>query len=419
MPPGPPCQALWQAHAVFAGRVVQVRDVDPRDAGGPLSETRRVTVRVTEDFRSTVPDEVEVFTGRGGGDCGYDFSTGGAYLIYAYRSAVNGRWTTGICSRTKPLSHAGDDLKYLRGASPVRKATGELFGRVERIGPDRSGVPAGLVPVEGVSIVATSGGAVYQTTSTRDGKYAMKVPTGRYRLVVEASDTLYAMHVPVVDVTDDRACGEARVYLRWNGTVTGRVVTPAGAPVPFFVVELATAAELESLSFVPLLRARTDSDGRFEVSRVPPGTFHIGLDTAHVRGSAASAILLSREGGAGLKVEVSGGARIAAGDLVLPAATAFVELSGLVVGASGAPARGAAVYLRTESLPGARISPPVVMTEDGRFRMTAIAGRRYRLVVEAHEDGKFISRAESPAFEATATRDDFVLTLQPVRAGGS
>jgi hypothetical protein len=55
---------------------------------------------------------VVVFTGSGGGDCGFPFRRGESYLVYA--SANTDGWLgTGICGRTAELSRAAADLREL------------------------------------------------------------------------------------------------------------------------------------------------------------------------------------------------------------------------------------------------------------------------------------------------------------------
>src|SRR5439155_17174847 len=48
---------------------------------------RRVTLRVMQWWKSDSPaDTVEIWTGYGGGDCGYPLENGRSYLIFARRS---------------------------------------------------------------------------------------------------------------------------------------------------------------------------------------------------------------------------------------------------------------------------------------------------------------------------------------------
>lgn len=108
---GPPCQAAWTADVVFTGTVRSMEQIDHNASGTPY---RSVLVRfdVERGFVNVVPGPVEIVTGTGGGDCGYSFATGGRYLVYAWKTPSS-RLSTGICSRTRPLDEAEEDLRYL------------------------------------------------------------------------------------------------------------------------------------------------------------------------------------------------------------------------------------------------------------------------------------------------------------------
>jgi hypothetical protein len=68
--------------------------------------------------------DIEIVTGAGGGDCGYAFRSGVAYVIYAYKNS-EGRLETGICSRTRPLTEAAEDVAYFHGLATATE-TGEI-----------------------------------------------------------------------------------------------------------------------------------------------------------------------------------------------------------------------------------------------------------------------------------------------------
>lgn len=78
--------------------------------------------KVLDSWKGVEQDAVEVDTGYGSGDCGYNFQTGNEYLIYASNAyGIEGNyWVTGICGRTALLSDANEDLEYL-GSFPKLK----------------------------------------------------------------------------------------------------------------------------------------------------------------------------------------------------------------------------------------------------------------------------------------------------------
>ena len=90
---------------------------------------QRVTLEVSAVWKGPIARETVVFTGSGGGDCGYFFEPGKEYLVYA--TMPNGgspqivpanSLTTGICSRTAPLDQAGADLAALGPGAPPTDA---------------------------------------------------------------------------------------------------------------------------------------------------------------------------------------------------------------------------------------------------------------------------------------------------------
>lgn len=110
------CLAAERAAAIFVGQAIEItkRGVAVPDAPPAGANWRRVSLKVTESLRGDVPDAAILFTGSGGGDCGFDFSAGKSYLIYASK-APTGQLTTGICARTREVTRAvQNEIKELR-----------------------------------------------------------------------------------------------------------------------------------------------------------------------------------------------------------------------------------------------------------------------------------------------------------------
>ncbi len=74
------------AGAVFTGTVARITD----DQGGRL-----VNFDVDTVYRGPVNPSIDVQTGRGGGDCGFDFVVDRRYTVFAFGS--NGTLSAGIC----------------------------------------------------------------------------------------------------------------------------------------------------------------------------------------------------------------------------------------------------------------------------------------------------------------------------------
>ena len=85
LPSGPPCQNLFQSDAVFVGTVTGIRPMRTPETERLVLESRIVAFNVEKGIRGINGSAVDVRTGSGGGDCGFDFKIGERYVVYAYR----------------------------------------------------------------------------------------------------------------------------------------------------------------------------------------------------------------------------------------------------------------------------------------------------------------------------------------------
>lgn len=115
-PPG----AFAQADVVFVGTVVSVTDLTwltKFDHLGVVSTDlypllyRRATFLVSESWKGVSTPHVLVRT------CGYPFTYGGQYLVYAYEG--NSGLETDVCTRTEMVNLATADLNFLRNLPQV------------------------------------------------------------------------------------------------------------------------------------------------------------------------------------------------------------------------------------------------------------------------------------------------------------
>jgi hypothetical protein len=105
-------QTLQDADAVFAGRPLVVEPTkiealfpDPRTQMVAMVDGVHAHFEVIESWKGVSGREVDVWTGRGNGDCGFEFHPSEAYLVFARRTP-NGRLVTGDCTNTMPLADA-------------------------------------------------------------------------------------------------------------------------------------------------------------------------------------------------------------------------------------------------------------------------------------------------------------------------
>jgi hypothetical protein len=109
-PPGPK-KALEAASAVFLGKVMAIEKAGPNQV--------KVTFEVQTNFKSTKGKKIALTTGLGGGDCGYRFKKGEAYLVYC--DGKPGSLSTNTCTRTRAAADAKEDLAALSDGVAVRE----------------------------------------------------------------------------------------------------------------------------------------------------------------------------------------------------------------------------------------------------------------------------------------------------------
>lgn len=109
------------AEAVFAGRAVDTKEI--KNLSGYVSKA--VLFEVSRAWKGGNESQIVIYTGTGGGNCGYHFEPGKQYLVYAYNSSMYGtqeQLTTTICNRTTEIAYAQGDLDALgEGTVPSKQ----------------------------------------------------------------------------------------------------------------------------------------------------------------------------------------------------------------------------------------------------------------------------------------------------------
>jgi hypothetical protein len=281
------CDVDWKrGEVIFLGKVT-ARDSIPN----PLSNSQytlpaQVAVRfsVTESFRGVgLGPEIVVYTGNGGGDCGYPFIVGNAYLVYA--QTYENQLTTSICSQTRPQVMVAGSLKQLRALRDgVQGAS--LFGTIG-IGPRGVGYED-LIESKGLSGVRVraigSTPQDYSATTNEQGAYSFYwLPADTYRLEVDLPAGLSVGQANAgkpltIQVSrGDEATGcRADMFARPDGQISGVVVDSAGKGLAGFVtIKPADAKEAAAALRRGGLPGYTTEDGKFSLMQIPPGRYQL------------------------------------------------------------------------------------------------------------------------------------------------
>jgi hypothetical protein len=274
-----PCDAAGGSSAAFIGMVLQITEPTPpvaslttgdgkarRVAGdGPVAMPRlmrKVRIQVHEVLSGVDPSqsEIEVLTGQGGGDCGYSFQVGTDYVIYANKDA-EGSLVTGICSRTKPLAQAIEDVDYFRAMAGA-PATSSL--RVQTSLRGSPGRPGAL-------IVAEQGQSRFQsvTNAAGDAVFSNLAP-GEYAIHAEADGDL-----PDDPKVELHAKGCTSMTLFRMLRLVGHVTTRSGQPASRIEVEYRPTKDAPGDGMM------TGQDGEYEIRIARPGQYYLGINLNH------------------------------------------------------------------------------------------------------------------------------------------
>ena len=391
---GPPCQNTFQVDAVFSG-VVRNITVIPED-GPPLrpGEARfprafRVEFDVIDTFRGIKGTTATVLTPGSGPACGYSFTQGERYLVYAYDRS--GGLVTGICSRTRKLSEANEDLEFLKTLAAQTTPTAQIFGTVKHWERDLStGQPQAHGPVQDVLITAHGTASTFDARSNASGEYEMTLPPGKYQIT--ASPPAGFSQNYLTRNAELRAAGACFVVdfgLQFGGRISGVMRDSSGKPAAKVAVQIISADDAGKVGYARDRSVVTDASGQFEFVDTSPGRYVVGVDLTRTASRPVVFPATYHPGTADPKlatvVELTGGEHRELPPMTVPAPRREYQIAGIVAFADGKPAPGASISLmdgnsqRSQVAFGTRVGP------DGTFSFAVHEGLSY-LVLATYWD---------------------------------
>jgi 5-hydroxyisourate hydrolase-like protein (transthyretin family) len=421
---GAPCQDFWQADAVFSGTAVSSGKINVVE-GGFKSDMRLLRFTVDQPFRGMQAAEVEVLTGWGGGDCGYEFKVGQRYLVYAYRDEKDNRLTTSICTRTRLVTEADDDLTFIR-ALPASGNNGLIFGTVGKRNHHWKEGEQWYKPVAGVEMVIEGEGTQYQAQSDADGKFRVeKVLPGKYVVKLKLPPGLIrpsgkdesGMTAENEIEVAAHGCAKTEFYLESDTRVRGRVLDAKGNPVASMQLNL-RGAGADQKNVNVFLYATTDADGNFEFKIVPPGDYWLGyhlLNSALQEGQPYGRTYLPGVMSKALAttVSVKEGQSLTGLTLQLPPPLSQRTVTGVVVWSDGQPAKGASIYLNLIEEGQMSSFWSTQPDENGRFTLKLYEGLQYK-VSAYRQDGRG-QNAQSEWIDIPITLDQPLRLVLPAQ----
>ncbi|MNO64750.1 hypothetical protein D3C76_554870 [compost metagenome] len=111
--PAEPLEALEQNSAVFVGKVVDIKETKGTIISS--ADPVKVTFNVDSSWKGVEGNKVTLTTALSSASCGFEFVEGESYIVYANANGEenSGKLVASLCSRTKLLASASEDLKEL------------------------------------------------------------------------------------------------------------------------------------------------------------------------------------------------------------------------------------------------------------------------------------------------------------------
>ena len=385
--PGP-CGAPTQADVVFVGRVADIVSRNPETILTGL--TVRFAIERSFKGLSVTHKTVEVKTGAGGGDCGYDFKPGQRYFVFA--SLSEGFLYTSICSNTQPASGAEDDIELIDALVRGRPET-RIFGRIELLEQKVETSPEDLrsLSLAGMRVEARNTSTVLLGTTDADGLYRIKdVPPGRYviRLVGPFPPNLELLQRSAqnVEIRPPTGCGARVDFPAYAyGEVRGRILDSSGQPLGSNIDVGLVKEDSFSNGIQAISGTRTGPGGTYEFRYVRAGRYVVGvnLDNPPSAESPYPRTYLSSASGKPAIVSIVRGVTRSNVDIRLPRGLDTISIVGRVVDTQGVPVRGASIevidveYSRRVS--GIDADTAGEAAADGSFSITVIRNRSYEV----------------------------------------
>lgn len=300
---GPACQEAWRqsVDAVLLGRVERIESTRGNAGLAPgmasmttMGSLLSVTISVDETYRGPSAKTVEVYTASSSAACGYSFSKGQKYLIYASAAGKESRLVVTLCSATKPAEYAESDLAYLRSLTNLAP-TSAIVGTVWRYTHDPNFKPKfqpslmdhyrppeqdyrAMKPESGMTVVARAqDGTEHSAVADAEGNWRIPdLSPGRYALQPQKREGVYTWpFVSTVEIAP-KGCAKVDIRVESDGRISGILDHPT--PGSDWAMVKVFALPVDETDWHRPMRETTlePNVSTFEIGPLPAGRYVLG-----------------------------------------------------------------------------------------------------------------------------------------------
>ena len=390
-----PCQEYGRVSAVFVGTPIAVRTV-PRPANTDSDEywaPRTFTFSVETSFLGLAATEAEVSTGLGGGDCGYDFTLGRRYVVYAYKSAKSGKLVTSICTRTNPFEKASEDVEFLRSLRS-RQPGVNISGEVRRMRRSVDGNPISTGPLPDFTLIIEGENDRREIRTDTDGRFSLTgLSPGKFKIKLQLPDELTTYKAEQEITVADRGCATVNYSVVDNGRLSGRVMDPNGQPAAGVLLVLMDKDHSDpTTNWGKLVNA--DKEGQFSFSALPSGQYLLAVNLNRFPQPNDPTNAYPRTYYPGVtdasKAEVISlgvGENLSDFNFRLPTRREPSTITGKVVWNDGTPVMNAGISFREVTYHDPGINNGIQADDQGYFTINAFIGQTF--VIEARSNRRY------------------------------
>ncbi len=377
VPRMPPCEAYKETPAIFIALVTDI-DLPSKDT----NKSPYAYLSIEQAFKGINETKIKMWQGSGSGDCSFVFEKGERYLIYAGYSDETKQFHTNICTRSRPLAYAAEDLDYLRGLPSSNQGT-RLSGTVVKYDYEEIGSPSIPELISGVKVIAEGeNGQRFEAITNNEGFYKMvDLPSGRYKVRAEIPPylSLTRDNQDIVEVPS-KGCATADFLTRTDGRISGMLLDAQGRVMPETDVDLIPFELADKVGDRRIGRyKKTDEAGRFEFTELKPGRYLLGVN---IRSEPDGDNPFRRTYFPGVSnvaearvIVLSKGEKLKGYDLRLPPHLPVRIIRGVFVWQNGKPVTKALLTLKdTAELTGGQSLDFAEVDSQGRFSLKALEG---------------------------------------------